>query len=174
MDRTRTGENGNIPETEESGRPGAGREQAGEPLCIRRMSLEDIPQVERIERETFSVPWSVEAFRSSLCQKDTIYLVAEQAGEVCGYCGLYVSLDEGEIPNVAVDRRFRRRGIARAMLGELLRQGEARGVSSFFLEVRQGNAAALGLYEGLGFEAVGVRKNFYEKPREHAVIMWKK
>ncbi len=141
---------------------------------IRLMEERDLSQVAVIEREIFSMPWSLEAFRASSVREDTIYLVAERDGIVCGYCGLYRSLDEGEIPNVAVDRGCRRQGIASAMLKELMRLGAAQGVASYVLEVRRSNEPAIGLYRSLGFEAAGVRRNFYEKPREDAVIMWKK
>ena len=68
---------------------------------------------------------------------------------------------------------FRGRGIAKALLQELFRVGEARGAWVFLLEVRAGNQAAIRLYEGQGFQNMGLRRNFYEKPREDAVIMQK-
>ena len=83
-------------------------------------------------------------------------------------------LEEADITNVAVDVPFRGRGIGFLMLQELMRIGRERGVEAFTLEVRQSNQAAISLYERLGFENCGIRKNFYEKPTEHAVIMWKR
>lgn len=141
---------------------------------IRLMTEEDLAQVETIERENFSVPWSFDAFKESMNREDTIYLVACREAEIAGYCGMYMCLDEGEIPNVAVRDRDRCRGIGEQMLLELLSLAEERGVSSVFLEVRVSNGPARRLYERLGFEEAGIRKNFYEKPREDAVIMWKK
>lgn len=145
-----------------------------EDITIRLMTEEDLEQVETIEREAFSEPWSFDAFKSSMEQKHTIYLVACMGRTVAGYCGIYISLDEGEIPNVAVKSSMRNRGIGERMLADLLCRAEKKGVSSVFLEVRESNAPARRLYEKLGFEAVGIRKNFYEKPAENAVIMWKK
>ena len=132
-------------------------------LLIRPMEERDIAQVARIEAESFSTPWSAEAFRKSLALDYTIFLTAEWEGRVAGYCGCYVSLEEAD-----------GRGIARALLLELLRQGEARGAKAFLLEVRAGNAPAIRLYEGLGFEREGMRRNFYEQPREDALVMWKR
>ena len=75
---------------------------------------------------------------------------------------------------MAVKKELRGKGIAKRMLEELLRAGRARGALAFLLEVRAGNAPAIHLYEGLGFEQAGLRRNFYEKPREDAIIMWKR
>lgn len=79
---------------------------------------------------------------------------------------------EGDISNVAVAESYRRQGIARALLEALIRFGRQQGITAFTLEVRQHNEAALGLYEGLGFVSAGVRPNFYDKPKDNAVIMW--
>ena len=92
-------------------------------LLIRPMEERDIAQAARIEAESFSTPWSAEAFRKSLALDYTIFLTAEWEGRVAGYCGCYVSLEEAEITNVAVKEELRGRGIARALLLELLRQG---------------------------------------------------
>ena len=143
-------------------------------LLIRPMEERDIAQAARIEAESFSTPWSAEAFRKSLALDYTIFLTAEWEGRVAGYCGCYVSLEEAEITNVAVKEELRGRGIARALLLDLLQQGEARGAKAFLLEVRAGNAPAIRLYEGLGFEREGLRRNFYEQPREDALVMWKR
>ena len=147
---------------------------SAEALQIRPMNEEDLEQVETIERESFSVPWSFDAFKSALQQDYTIYLVACSGETIVGYCGMYVSLDEGEIPNVAVRREYRRGGIGARMLEALLAEAQKRKVASVFLEVRAGNEPAQALYRKLGFEAAGIRKRFYENPMEDAVIMWKK
>ena len=143
-------------------------------VAIRPMTEEDLPQVETIEQESFSMPWSLDAFRSTILREDTIYLAACREKEILGYCGMYVSFDEGEIPNVAVKVACRNQGIGESMLTVLLERAANSGVTSVFLEVRESNQAARRLYEKLGFEEAGIRKNFYEKPRENAVIMWKK
>lgn len=143
-------------------------------MIVRQMEPGDIPQVVEIEKNTFSVPWSESSFTDTLNREDTLYLVAEEEGEILGYCGLWQSLYEGEIPNVAVKEGYRRRGVGKALLQALFLEGEKRGITAYTLEVRQGNTAALRLYEKLGFEAAGIRPGFYTKPKEDAVIMWKR
>lgn len=138
------------------------------------MQPADLQTIAQIEKEIFSMPWSKDGFAASLALPNTIYLTAREDGEIAGYCGLLQALDEADITNVAVREGYRRRGIARAMLQRLMEMGEKNGVKAFTLEVRRGNTAALALYEALGFQTAGVRKNFYEKPREDAVIMWKR
>lgn len=139
---------------------------------IRKMKEADIEAVAGIERQIFSMPWSEQGFRSSLNSEDTLYLVVDNEDQILGYCGFLQSFDEADITNVAVAPEMRNSGIGFAMLTELMQQGRARGIECYTLEVRAGNAAAIHLYEKLGFESVGIRKNFYDKPKEDAVIMW--
>lgn len=140
---------------------------------IRRMEERDLDAVCQIEQETFSMPWSKKSFQESIALYHTIFLVAELNGRVVGYCGCYQSLEEAEIVSVAVKKELRGQGIARKMLTELMRLGKGQGVFAYTLEVRVSNEAAIHLYESLGFENLGVRKNFYEKPIEDAMIMWR-
>lgn len=141
---------------------------------IRDMDMQDLEQVTEIEREIFSLPWSRHGFEVSVNSRNTVYLTARISGRIVGYCGMLCCMDEAEITNVAVRELFRRQGVARAMLTELLKRGETRGIRGFTLEARVSNRAAISLYEKLGFVSAGVRKNFYEKPREDAVIMWRR
>lgn len=141
---------------------------------IRRMTREDLEQVAKLEKEIFSMPWSYQSFQNALDREDTIYLVAEEDGRVAGYCGLMQILEEGDITNVAVDSSYRRCHVAQSMLSQLFCLARERGVEQITLEVRESNKAARGLYQKLGFLEEGIRKNFYEKPTEHAVIMWKR
>lgn len=143
-------------------------------IHIRFMEERDLEAVAAIEREAISPPWSKNAFRDSLSLSHTIFLVAECGGELAGYCGAYQSLEEAEITNVAVKKELRGQGIAKRLLLELFDIGKSRGAFAFTLEVRVTNQAAIHLYEKLGFESLGVRKNFYEKPREDALIMWRR
>lgn len=143
-------------------------------MQIRKMEEKDVEQVALIEQETFSIPWSAGSFLETIKRSDTIYLVAEEEGEILGYCGLWQSFEEGEIPNVAVKKEARNRGIGRKLMENICSAGGEAGITAFTLEVRTGNEHALHLYKSLGFEAVGIRKGFYDKPKEDAVIMWKK
>ena len=145
-----------------------------EDMIIREMLPEDLDEVCRIEAENFSEPWSRNGFLDSMKEPGTCYLTVLAEGSVVGYCGMLQVLDEADITNVAVDGRYRSQGIGFAMLSRLMEYGKERGVAAFTLEVRQSNAAAIRLYEKLGFENCGIRKNFYAKPTENAVIMWKR
>lgn len=143
-------------------------------VIIRKMTPEDIPKAAALERECFSEPWSENAYQSTLANENALYLTAEtESGEFAGMCGLLDILGEGDISNVAVAAPFRRRKIAERMLAELLRRGAERGITAFTLEVRASNTAAVRLYEKFGFVSEGRRKNFYEKPKEDALILWK-
>ena len=141
---------------------------------IRRMTEADVGQVSDNEAACFSMPWSKNAFYDVLTRKEAIYLVAEVDGKVVGHCGVTNIVGEGEITNVAVLAEYRGRGLAREMLSRLLAEGEVAGITDFTLEVRAGNAAAIHLYESLGFLPEGVRPGFYDNPREDALIMWKR
>lgn len=141
-------------------------------ITVREMQLSDLDQVARIEAEIFSEPWSRNGFETSLISEDTIYLTAFERGEAVGYCGLLRSFEEADITNVAVAAEFRNRGIGRKMLQVLMQKGREAGILRFTLEVRVSNRSAIHLYETLGFEAAGVRKHFYRKPEEDALIMW--
>lgn len=144
----------------------------GSNVRIRRMNPADIREVAVLEAQNFSTPWSENGFADALKQPDNIFLVAEMHdGTIAAYCGLYSSIDEGEITNVAVSEPVRRQGIGFAVMEELFYQAGAQGIEKIFLEVRQSNISARRLYEKAGFTDCGVRKNFYERPREDAVVM---
>ncbi len=141
-------------------------------MRIRKMTPADTDQVCAIEQDVFSDPWSRQGFLDALAMKDTCYLVAEEAGRICGYCGYYRSFEEADIVNVAVAPERRRQKIGRAMLLRLIEEGLRQGVRDFTLEVRVGNKAAVSLYRSLGFRTEGIRKGFYDKPKEDAYLMW--
>ena len=139
---------------------------------IERMQPEDVREVAALEAKIFSVPWSEAGFLSSLHSKDSLYLAVRKSGQLFGYCGFLQSFDEADITNVAVEETYRGCGVASRMLEQLMELGKARGILRYTLEVRVSNASAIHLYEKLGFRAVGIRKNFYDNPKEDAMIMW--
>lgn len=143
-------------------------------IVIKPLTEDYVDQVCVLEEEAFSMPWHKESFLEMIANKNARYLVALQEEEVLGCCGLRNIVGEGEITNVVVRSDVRAKGIARQMLTRLLEEGTEMGVEAFTLEVRKGNAAAIHLYEKLGFITEGIRKNFYEKPTEDALIMWKR
>lgn len=143
-------------------------------ITIRELQTQDIEALAKIESKAFSMPWSKRDFEELLDRPYCHYLVALADGEAAGCCGYTESFGEADIDNVVVAEEFRGRGIAQRMLRELLRRGEAAGISAFTLEVRVSNAAAIHIYEKAGFCPEGIRPGFYEKPREDAVIMWRR
>ncbi|MDF2589890.1 MAG: hypothetical protein K0S41_3731 [Anaerocolumna sp.] len=136
------------------------------------MCENDIPFVHEIEVNTFSDPWSRDDFKKSILDVNNLYLVVEENNEILGYCGFWGVVGEGQINNVAVKESVRGRGIARIMLNSLIQKGKEQGLEAFTLEVRVNNHPAISLYHSLGFKDAGIRKNFYEKPVEDALIMW--
>jgi ribosomal-protein-alanine N-acetyltransferase len=132
----------------------------------------DLPRIYEIEKSIFSMPWSLNDFKSSIADSNNIYLVAIEQDIIAGYCGLWGVAGEGQINNVAVLEQYRRQGIAGSLLKELIDLGRKQGIKAFTLEVRRNNLPAIKLYHNLGFQDAGYRKNFYEAPVEDALIMW--
>jgi ribosomal-protein-alanine N-acetyltransferase len=141
-------------------------------INISYMTEEDIEQVSEIEKATFSLPWSAQAFKDSINRTDTIYLVACEEDTIVGYCGLWNIVNEGNINNVAVALKYRGQQIGFKMLTKLIELGNEQNIEAYTLEVRKSNEAAIKLYQKLGFNNVGIRKNFYDNPKEDAIIMW--
>lgn len=135
------------------------------------MTMEHIPQVAALERACFSRPWSEESLQSELWNDSAVIIVAEgEDGSVLGYAGLQTVLDEGYITNVAVDNTYRRQGIADELIAAFVRFGQAK-LAFLTLEVRASNAPAIALYAKHGFVEVGRRKNYYDDPKEDALLM---
>ena len=141
-------------------------------MNLRRMTEADLDRVADMEKAVFSMPWSRESFQESLGQSYSHFFIAEE-DTLLGYCGIHNLGGDGEITNVAVDEEARGNGIATQMLIYAMEEMTKEGVEAFTLEVRVSNAPAIRLYEKLGFENKGIRKNFYENPVEDAMIMWK-
>lgn len=133
-----------------------------------------IPQIEALERQCFSMPWTAELLQSQMkgSQHEFIAAVSPE-GNVLGYVGMMYVLDEGYISNVAVSPEHRRQGIADKLIDRLCKICEGLNLSFVTLEVRAGNAPAIALYEKHGFRRVGLRKNYYERPKEDALLMTK-
>lgn len=135
------------------------------------MDRSHVPQVAALEKECFSSPWSEAMLEDALFDPQASFIVAEdEEGNILGYAGLHVILDEGYIDNVAVERDARRHGVASALLDVFCRFGAAK-LAFLTLEVRASNAPAITLYEKYGFQRAGLRPKYYDKPREDAVIM---
>ncbi len=136
------------------------------------MTAEHLDEVTALERVCFSDPWSRNMLAEELDNDLAAFLVAlDEKGSVAGYAGLQVVLDEGYILNVAVRPDCRRRGVAGQLLQVFLDFARGNQLAFLTLEVRSSNYAAIALYGSRGFRGVGRRKNYYEHPREDAVIM---
>ena len=140
-------------------------------MILREMLVEDLEQVMEIENQLFSVPWTKEGYFTFLTRDDTMFLVVEEKGKILGYCGLLMVLDEGDVTNVAVCRERQREGIGNFLVSSLLRLAGDQGISMIHLEVRSGNETSIRLYERLGFQRDGIRRNYYSDPEEDAVLM---
>ena len=139
---------------------------------IRFMRLKDVDAVAAIEKDTFARPWSRESFRQEVTRNVAArYLVAEEDGEILGYAGAWVILDESHITNIAVREDARGRGIGRMLTSQLLRILSNLGACYATLEVRVSNERAQNLYKSLGFVSVGKRKRYYEDNNEDAFLM---
>lgn len=154
----------------------AERERAQELLKIvyRRMTPKDVPFISKLEEETFSMPWSAKDFLEMIGKEDARYYVAEKDGQLLGGCGVLLIAGEGNITNVVIAPEARNQGIGTGMLRHLMKESEQEGIKAFTLEVRVSNAAAIHVYEKLGFVSEGIRPGFYEKPTEDAMIFWKR
>ncbi len=141
---------------------------------IRRMRESDLEGAARLEKRYFSVPWTREQLGESLQSGQYLFLVAEENGQVAGYAGLLRVMDEGDVTNVVVDEAYRGKGLGTRLMAALLEEGRGCGMKEFTLEVRVSNQRAIRLYESLGFVQEGIRKRFYERPVEDALIMWKR
>lgn len=143
-------------------------------VIIRELTAEDAEAVSQIEKEAFSMPWSVQDFLEMTEADYAHYYVAQADGEIAGCCGVRNLAGEGEITNVVVAQKFRGKGIGRKLMEYMLEEAASFGIGDCTLEVRAGNFPAIRLYESLGFQGEGIRPDFYEKPREDALIMWKR
>lgn len=139
---------------------------------IRALRQEDLDRVCELEESAFSMPWKRDDFAHLIEDSNSVYLVILANGYIAGCAGYTFNGFEGYINNVVIDADYRRQGLAKSLLTEVLRLGKEAGISEYTLEVRVGNAPAIALYESLGFKSEGIRKRFYEHPVEDAHVMW--
>ena len=137
------------------------------------MNESHVAQIAALEKQCFSDPWSENSVASELENPLSLWLIAEEDGAVCGYVGSQTVLDETDMMNIAVHPDCRRKGIAAALITELVSRLKARGSRVLRLEVRESNFSAIALYEALGFTQLGLRKNYYRNPKENALILGK-
>ena len=142
-------------------------------MRIETMNETHLKDLALLEKQCFSVPWSEKALRAELEKDNSRFFVAITKNEVSGYIGANNVLGEVYIDNIAVFYNYRGFGIGTALLKHLIKVSEDENCEFITLEVRESNIVARKLYEKLGFQNLGVRKNFYEQPKEDAVIYTK-
>ena len=140
-------------------------------IIIEKMGENHLSQIAELEKTCFSTPWSKNALREELANQFSRFFVALCDGQIAGYIGAHNVVGEVYITNVAVFPQFRRQGIAEALIKKLMDISQTEKAEFITLEVRKSNMGAINLYTKMGFKEVGSRKNFYENPREDALLM---
>lgn len=135
---------------------------------------EPLDGVAALQAQSFIRPWSVDAIRWELQQNPVARLfLLEDAAHLLGFCACWIVAGEVHINSLAIAPAVRRQGHARRLLREVFRSAAREGAHAATLEVRRSNTAAVALYTALGFAVEGVRRDYYEQPREDALILWR-
>ena len=137
------------------------------------MTSAHVAQIAELEKRCFNDPWSENSIASELNNRLSCWLVALEGDVVIGYVGSQTVLGETDMMNIAVHPVYRNQGVAKNLIQTLMDTLSGQGSHSLMLEVRQSNEPAKNLYASLGFETVGIRKNYYRNPKENALILRK-
>ena len=143
-------------------------------IKIVEMSKQDIPELVKIEKQCFSIPWSENSFKTAFEDSYSQFFVVKTQLTDCilGFSGMYIAANtEGYVYNIAVIPEYRKKGIGTELMKTLLKYSNKNKLEFLSLEVRESNFEAISIYKNLGFKKMGVRKNFYELPVENAVVM---
>lgn len=142
-------------------------------MIIRKMTDADIKNAAEIEKLCFVHPWSEQSIKDEMAKENSVFLMAYEGENPIGYVGLSVVFDEGYMGNLAVIEAYRRNGVGRALMRELLNECLKLDLAFATLEVRASNIPAIKLYQSFGFDEVGRRKNYYKEPLEDALLLTK-
>ena len=142
-------------------------------MMITMMTASHVPQIAELEKLCFNDPWSENSIASELDNRLSCWLVALDDDKVIGYVGSQTVLGETDMMNIAIHPDHRKRGIATELIERLIQALKERDSHSLMLEVRASNEPAKSLYTKMGFELVGIRKNYYRNPKEDALILRK-
>lgn len=146
-------------------------------ISVIRMHEEHVPLVFKLDQNSFALPWSERSYLFEIRENNTsIPLAAVQTNEdqgehLAGFIVVWTVEDEAHIGTIAVDKDFRRQGIAQKLIFAALQEARERGAEKVYLEVRAGNLPARSLYQKLGFVDFDLRKKYYSDNQEDAVIM---
>ena len=148
------------------------RIEVGPDAHIRPMEPEDVETVVGIESRAFTTSWQADTFLNLIGRPGSeLWVMEHPVAGILAYAVLWCILDQAELANIAVRSDFRGQGYASRMLERVLQIARDRQVESIYLEVRASNKRAVELYERFGFSRVGVRKTYYDKPKEDALVM---
>ena len=139
-------------------------------MIIRQWTKEDIGVIAEMERRCFHDAWTEEMLSDTLRYPIYNCFLAEEEGQVCGYCCLIVVCEDAEVGNIAVDTPFRGRGVGKALMEAMHQCAKEKGATQAFLEVRVSNENAIALYKKFGYESYGIRARYYEDG-EDALVM---
>ena len=140
-------------------------------IVIDDLKPTDPPLLAELDRQCFVIPWSEKAFADEMANKIANYFIARDGNRIIGYAGFWEVCGEGDITNVAVDKKYRRQHIGSRLIEEMIKRAAELKLSLLTLEVRRSNTAAQGLYKKYGFEELGIRKGYYCDNHEDALIM---
>lgn len=139
------------------------------------MTIQDLDRIVEIEQRSFTLPWSRSSFHQELMNNPYArYIVMEHDGQIIGYCGMWLVMDEAHITNIAVLPEFRGKKLGEALMKQAMALAREEGAKTMTLEVRVSNIVAQSLYRKLGFLNGGIRKRYYSDNQEDALVMWVK
>ena len=137
------------------------------------MTVDDLDEVMEVEVNSFTIPWSREAFFNELTKNQFAqYLIVEVDQKVVGYCGVWIIVDEAHITNIALLPEYRGLKLGEALMAKVMELAREIGAIRMTLEVRVSNMRAQNLYRKFGFEEGAIRKQYYTDNMEDAIVMW--
>lgn len=140
---------------------------------IELMNSSHVKGVFEVSKLSLAESWNIDSIEKELSNKLAKYLVALHGDKVIGFVGMWIVFHEGDITNVAVHPEYRKQGVGNLLIDNLITLCKENNINSLTLEVRESNIPAQSLYKKHGFKEEGIRKNFYNNPKENAIIMWK-
>jgi len=140
---------------------------------LRRMTEQDLDAIMKIEKESFTLPWSRDSYRGELINQFANYLVCDFAGDIVGYAGAWIVFEDAHITNIAIAKSFRNKGLGTVLMQEIEKIARSKEALRIILEVRPSNTSALAMYEKLGYVQTGIREAYYSDNGEDALIMTK-
>ncbi|MGI5879900.1 MAG: ribosomal protein S18-alanine N-acetyltransferase [Syntrophomonadaceae bacterium] len=140
---------------------------------LRRMTEQDLDAIMKIEKESFTLPWSRDSYRGELINQFANYLVCDFAGDIVGYAGAWIVFEDAHITNIAIAKSFRNKGLGTVLMQEIEKIARSKKALRIILEVRPSNTSALAMYEKLGYVQTGIREAYYSDNGEDALIMTK-